>query len=472
VSAGFLYVGLSVPPLLFGSRQPIFVASWCLFFGAALVFAPTRRLIKGHLLVLAALAFVALCFAFVLHEQLSSHPWVAAFNPAWAKASEVLGQQLVPSVSLVRGEPFFAIGPSLANTLALVLGLLVGTDRDRAMRAVRVLAWAGVCYAVYGILSLALDPTHILGREKMAYVGDVTSTFVNRNTAAAYFGSCSCIWLLLLCDDIRRSFPRGEIKWRIVMNRLLAKARTGPVVRFVMFWVCLMAMLMTSSRGGVLVSLAIMILVFMLYFRRDLPRGRALLLVLIAGCGGTALLLQVLAGNVTDRIELYGVGDGGRLAAYRSTLHIISDHPWFGTGLGTFAAAFPPYRSSDISLAGVWDIAHDTPLEFASEMGIPLTLVVAVAWIAALVLLGAGLRGRRQHIIVPLSCFAVSLIANLHSLIDFSLQITGYSIVVFALLGIGLSQAIRTLASETPIRRPRSRSDSTEEKMPLSSVGI
>src|ERR1700694_5274694 len=93
-------------------------------------------------------------------------------------------------------------------------------------------------------------------------------------------------------------------------------------------------------------------------------------------------------------------------------------------------------------MPGLGDIAHNTHLEFASEMGIPLTLIIALAWIAALVVLSFGLRGRRRNMIAPLSSLAVSLIALLHSSIDFSLQIAGYSIVVFALLGLGLSRAI------------------------------
>jgi O-antigen ligase len=448
ISAGILYVALAGPPLFFGSRDPLFVAEWCAVLGVGLVFAPTRRLLNRHLLVLAVLAFLALSFGFVLHEQLSDHPWVAAFNPVWAKTSEVLGRQLAPSVSIIRGEPLFALGPSLANTLALVLGLLVGADSDRAQRAIRVLAWAGACYAIYGILALQLDPFHILWREKTAYVGDLTSTFINRNTAAAYFGSCSCAWLVLLFAAIRKNLPRGRIEWRSVPSHLLAEARTSLLVRFVMLLICLAAMLMTSSRGGVLVSLTVMILTFMIYFRRDLPRGKGLLIALIACIGASAFLLQVLGSNISDRINLQGLSDAGRLSAYRSTLRIIADNPWFGTGLGTFPAAFPAYRSGDISMQGVWDLAHDTPLEFASEMGIPLTLIVAIAWIAALVVLSLGLRGRRRNMIAPLSSLAVSLIAVLHSLIDFSLQIAGYSIVVFALLGVGLSQAIRGTTRE------------------------
>jgi O-antigen ligase len=448
-SAGIIYVALAGPPLLFGSREPTTIALWCALLGAGLVLASPNRLEKGHLFLLGGLACVVLCFGLVLHEQLSDHPWIAAFNPVWAKASVALGQQLVPSVSIVRGQPFFALGPPLANTLALILGLIVGVDSDRARRGVRVMAWAGVGYAIYGILALLLDPTQILWREKTAYVGSLTSTFINRNTAAAYFGSCSAVWLTLLMAAIRRNLPRGAIQWRRVPHHLLAETRKDVLVRFVMLFVCLSAMFMTGSRGGVLVSLMVLILSFMIYFGRDLSRKG--ILVGLLGCVATSLLLlYVLGGNIGDRIDRLGLTDAGRLSVYRSTLKIIADNPWFGTGLGTFAFGFPAYRSSDISMQGLWGIAHNTHLEFASEMGIPLTIIVAVAWIAAMIVLSSGCRGRRRNMIAPLSSLAVSLVALLHSSIDFSLQIAGYSIVVFALLGIGLSQAILRFQTAAP----------------------
>jgi O-antigen ligase len=438
---GILYAALAGPPLLFGSREPTTVAVWCALLGIGLVFAPTQQLLKGHLLALAGLAFVTLSFGFVLHEQLSDHPWVAAFNPVWAKASEALGQQLAPSVSIVRGQPFFAIGAPLANMLALMLGLIVGVDPDRARRGIRVMAWAGVGYAAYGILGLLFDPTEILWREKTAYVGNLTATFINRNTAAAYFGSCSTVWFVLLMAAVRRSLPRGSIEWKRVPGHLLAETRKDVLIRFVMLFVCLSAMFMTSSRGGVLVSLAVLILAFMIYFRRDLS-WKGLTISLFGCVAAGLLLLQVLGSNIGGRIDISGLSDAGRLSAYRSTLKIIADNPWFGTGLGTFAFGFPAYRGGDISMQGVWDIAHNTHLEFASEMGIPLTLIVAAAWIAAVIVLSLGLRAPRRNAIAPLSALAVSLIALLHSSIDFSLQIAGYSIVVFALLGLGLSRAI------------------------------
>src|SRR5579872_1896099 len=83
VAAGILYAALAFPPFLFGSREPTTVAAWCALLGLGLIVAPLRRLEYGHWLVIGGLAFVALCFGIVLHEQLSDHPWIAPFNPIW-----------------------------------------------------------------------------------------------------------------------------------------------------------------------------------------------------------------------------------------------------------------------------------------------------------------------------------------------------------------------------------------------------
>jgi O-antigen ligase len=120
---------------------------------------------------------------------------------------------------------------------------------------------------------------------------------------------------------------------------------------------------------------------------------------------------------------------------------MIADNPWLGTGQGTFAAAFPAYRSSEASMWGVWDIAHNTLLEIAADMGIPIAALVALAWIAIFATLIYGVRHRNRDVIIPTSALAVAMLAVLHSLIDFSLQIPGYGIVALALIGAGLAQS-------------------------------
>jgi O-antigen ligase len=76
---------------------------------------------------------------------------------------------------------------------------------------------------------------------------------------------------------------------------------------------------------------------------------------------------------------------------------MIADHPWLGTGQGTFAAAYPAYRSSKVSMWGVWDIAHNTLLEIGADMGIPIAVLVALAWVAIFITLIYGVRHSRSR---------------------------------------------------------------------------
>ena len=450
-----LLIAIAGAPLPFGSRDETTVAFWCFLLGLGLLLASTRRLRSGHYLLLGGIAFIVACYGFVLHEQLADHPWIASPNPIWAKTSELLGRQIAPSVSIVRGEPFYSLGEPLANVLALVLGLLVGADREYARRALQVMAWAGVGYAVYGIFNLLFDPTAILWRQKVANTESLTATFINRNTAAAYFGSCTVVWLVLLMTKIRGRLPAGPIVWTILPQYIVSGASDQKqiIIRFCMFFVCLTALVMTGSRGGVLMSFFAMMVAFVMFFRRDLPSVMSLLLAFI-GAGIVALaMFQLLGGHVGARIDTGGLVELGRLAAYQSTLRIIGEYPWFGTGLGTFTWIFPGYRSGNISIYGVWNVAHSTPLELAAELGIPLVSVIVVGWIGAILVLIRGTRRSRRETIVPLAALAVSLIALLHSSIDFSLQVSGYAIVVFALVGVGLANSLNT-ASPQRRRQP------------------
>jgi O-antigen ligase len=452
VSSWLLFAAVALAPLPFGSNEPTTIAFWCIVLGACLVFAPVRSLGAGQLALAGLAGIVVGAYALVLHEQLAEHPWLAAAtpDPIWQEAQAALGVPLQPSVSIARNQPWFELGRPLVCMLALACGFLVGADRGRARQLLKVIAWSGAAYAMYGILAHLFDPTHILWREKQAYLAYVTGTFINRNTAAAYFGSCAVVWSLLLWERVRLEMPRGPLLWRAMPARLLSRTPTRIVVAFAMVFLCLAAMFMTGSRAAVVLSLLALIVAFTAFFRRDLP-GRAGIVTALAGGGATALiLLQLLGTGINARFDIQGAADQGRLEAYKSTLRMIAEHPWFGTGQGTFAYAFPAYRSPNISMWGVWDIAHNTLLEIASDMGIPIAGLVVVAWIVVFAVLVRGALIRRRAPVIPVAALAVAILAVLHSMIDFSLQIPGYSIVGMALIGTGLAQSIAASRDITP----------------------
>src|SRR6185503_7172277 len=87
----FLFFGvIAGAPLPFGSDEPISVAFWCIILGLICVTFTLSHfeLRRPHLLLLSGIGLIVLFYLFVLHEQLSDHPWLAAPNPIWAQASK------------------------------------------------------------------------------------------------------------------------------------------------------------------------------------------------------------------------------------------------------------------------------------------------------------------------------------------------------------------------------------------------
>lgn len=441
ISSFLLFVTVAVAPFPFGSMDPAVIAFWCIVLGLALIAASTRGLRRIHLPLFFLAVIVILAYTLVLHEQLATRPWIASPHPLWIEAAQTLGIPIVPSASIARNQPFFALGAPLANMLAVICSFIVCIDRDRALQLFSVIAWSGAAYAIYGIAAYMIDPIHVLWREKLLYRGVLTSTFIGRNTAAVYFGSCAVLWLLFLLQHLRRRLPSGPIYWKGLPRWLLSEMPRQVVLSSSILLLCLAAMLMTNSRAGIVLSLLALVFVFVGFFYRDLPRRGGLAAAFVIGSSIVLLFLQILGGNVSGRFDVQGLDDEGRLDVYHSTLKMIADHPWFGTGLGTFVWNFPAYRSTNISMWGIWDRAHSTPLELAADLGLPMTGLIFLAWLIVLGVLMWGARTRRHDRIVPIGALAVAILGLAHSIIDFSLQTTGYSVIIFTLAGAGLAQS-------------------------------
>jgi O-antigen ligase len=438
---------IALAPLPFGSYEPTTVAFWCLLLSIALAFADPARLERPRMLILLGILFFLGLFVCVVGLQISSPPWFGQPDPDWAQTFELLGAPIQESIAIPRMAPLYRLGPVFACSLSLILALILASDRLRAHQILTVFAWSGAVYALYGIVSAAIEPGMILWRERETYFGNVIGTFTFRNTAATYFGSCSVVWLLNLCEIIKkRLLPQGRA-WKAFAWHLLSGTHTDILISLAGFLICLMALLMTASRAGTTISLIALMAVGIVYFRRDLPAGSKKLLVFGAVACVVLLLLQIFGGAVSQRFDTSGFSDESRWHTYDSTLRMIADHPWLGTGLGTFPWTFPHYRGAQPSLFGVWELAHSTPLELAAEMGLPLTLLVGIGWASVIVILIRGILIRRRDSKIPLAGATIALISLVHSTIDFPLQISGYAIVAMAIIGAGLAQSFRSSAT-------------------------
>jgi O-antigen ligase len=451
IAAFILFAVIVLAPLPFGSVDPLPIMAWCTCLGIALCMASLRALDARHFLILAGIAIVVGAYVMVLHEQVAIRPWfpVALPDPVWQAASDALGSPLPASRSLVRDQPILALGAPLAATLCLLVSFIVCIERKRAYQLLAVVAWSGSLYAVYGIGAFLIDPTRVLWMQKQAYFTVLTATFINRNTAAVYFGACAIVWLLLLVERVRQLLPRAApLAWTMIAHAL-KRLRRNSMIGFLAFFLCSVAMFLTGSRAGVLLSLLAGGAALAPFVWKAMTFGGRSLGVLLAAAGALLVVFQVLGAGVIGRLDSEGLADGGRIETYRSTLQMIGDHPLLGTGQGTFAWVYPTYRSSAWTSWGVWDRAHSTPLEIASDMGLPVAAVVVTGWAGIFAVLGFGLWSRNRDQIIVVAALAVACLGILHSLIDFSLQIPGFAIVVFALVGAGLAQSFRSLRPPT-----------------------
>jgi O-antigen ligase len=117
----------------------------------------------------------------------------------------------------------------------------------------------------------------------------------------------------------------------------------------------------------------------------------------------------------------------------------IREHPWFGTGLGTFRDVYPLY--ADKFVPYIVDRVHSDYLELALGLGVPAASlwVLAIAWL--LLRCVAGIARRRRRRIYAIAAVGATVLIGLHSLVDFSLQMPAVAVLFAAILGVGLAQA-------------------------------
>ncbi len=462
---------VALAPFPFGSVEPVWVCIWCVVLGASLVSADLQFLTPRKLrLLVSLLVAVAAVVVAVTIQSLPPEPWLPA-HPVWERAAEALGHPIMPAVTATKAEPWRALGPSLLFVLVFVRVFLLALDPDEAELLHRIVAWTGVVYAAFGIVSILAEPTMLLWREKRAYVTNLTGTFVNRNTAATYFGTCAIVWLTMLLRRLRHHL-NVDLSWREMVAELVRNPPPRRIALAAIGWlVTFAATIMTGSRAGSVLTLFGFGAVATLWSSQRGTRNYLVATGIVLGLG--ILALEVFGGTLAGRVAARGLGDPSRFEAYRDVLRMFPDSAWLGIGLGAFEHVFPAYRSPASTSTGVWDKAHSVPLELAVEIGLPACAVILIASALLLRALLLGCLRRRRNRFFPIAGFAVALLGGLHSLVDFSLQIPGYAVTFAAVVAVGLAQSLpeRATAVSGSSSGGMDRLLATRDEPALSSIG-
>jgi O-antigen ligase len=428
---------LTLAPLFFGSVDQFWLAVWSIVLSVVVLCGVAEPLTKAQTRLLTV--FAALCAAYALVAVIQIIPGISGplSDPIWSRAKELLGLNLPSRISSRAEIPPAAIGHFLVFVMSIFSGFLVGLSRDKALKLISFGQIAILLYSVYGLISLALTPNLLLWGPKTAYQGSLTATFVNHNTAATFIGAGAILWFCSALSSLQTlRFSSIRLLLLVHSNEHIA---FNVMLRAAAGFVCFIALILTSSRGGLICScLGLLAAMGLMIASKIKPNFWIGLLV-------TAITLIIVAIwlDRTGRIGTEGFFDRARWSIYECSFEAIRERPWLGAGLGTFADLVPSIRSADISLWGIWEYAHSTILEIALEMGAPIATLIAIAALASLVILTrAAMRSSRDMRSLFAAITGITLLSFAHSLIDFSLQIPGYAIPFAIMLGCGLARAL------------------------------
>ena len=286
----------------------------------------------------------------------------------------------------------FGLGllPRMVGNVA-VLWLAAYGSRHRASGLRRWWMIAAVAVAVNGLLRLGSEPEFV-------------STLGNQNFLGAYLAASMVIGISI-----------GET-WSLWGNLIL-----------------LGAMLFCRSRGSWLALGAVAALWFLGSGNRLLARRSVRIIIIV--------LLLVSAGAVARPYIRQQWRTDVRPPIWKATLRMIAARPLLGHGLGTYAAEYPKYRTSEYFLrpkaTNVTDHAHNELLEIAAEQGLIGLAATLWLWVTAI---GYGIRTCRQldgaDRRAMLGLLGATAVLMLHSLVDVDLRYLPNQSLLWLLMGL------------------------------------
>jgi O-antigen ligase len=352
-------------PALSAARLPLVAA---LFLGT-LAFGAVQAWAWGVTAVLVALALFLWTLATVRSGVLRV-VWTPLYLPA--AAFFLLGfvqfSAHLTADPISTRESFLKLATDLVIFfLATQLWSAESPEQNRRL-VIGIVIFAGAL-ALFSLLQFFASPGTIYGIVKPRWGGWIFGPYVNHNH---YAGLMEMLIPIVLCYLLFLWTGRGSHPGR-------ALAAFAVVV-------AVASLLLSGSRGGLLSLVAEIILLTLLIAPRSLGFSRRGLAVAgLAGMAAVALLFLWLdPGQISTRLgSITGVARapdatlGERRALARDSLRIFRDHPWLGTGLGSFATVYPPYRSFSSDLE--WDHAHNDYAEALAETGIAGAVVILSA---------------------------------------------------------------------------------------------
>jgi hypothetical protein len=238
-------------------------------------------------------------------------------------------------------------------TWAAVYYIGVSTLKEKGLgHLVRTaMVWFGFAVAVEAILQAYLSPGKVIGIFPTGYHDFVMGPIVYHTHFAAFVETILPISLFLTISEAKRSY-------------------TYLGISAVLFT----AVVVSASRGGLVIVSAEIICVLVLSHLRKPGAGRKIRFLALVLVGVTAVLASVVGFEAALQRFYSEAWMLGRLQWAISTLHMIAVHPWIGWGLGCWPAAYPAFATFDPG--AIVNQAHCDWLQWTAEGGLPVGLAL------------------------------------------------------------------------------------------------
>ena len=363
-------------------------------------------------------------------------------------------------LSIDPAQTAIALGLAVGNAL-LLAGLVRLSERMDLEWLADRLAWFGLGLTLLAFVQKALaagsETELVYGVWHPVYGGVPFGPFINRNHFAGWMAMLMPLVMAYSCGVLERApslrsrDAGGWIQW-------VARPAVSQFL-FIAFSVLVMGtgVALTRSRSGILGFAVALLVLAMFMWRRAKGRGVRVL----AGVYVVSLILgAVVWAGAQATVSKFSLSESdllqGRLPAWHDTMHIVSDFPVFGSGMGTYGTAMLLYQTGDRT--ALYQQSHNDYVQLLAEGG--LLVVIPAVWLIGLA--AARIRRRLASADDPMrSWLRVGAIAGLagiatQSLVDFTLQMPGVRPLFVLLLAIALHRSAGprgAVAPSSPLRR-------------------
>lgn len=342
---------------------------------------------------------------------------------SWLSPNALFAYRLANSTDFTLSLDRYATNVGLLKGVAYTLftfnTILLVNNVDRLRTVLYVLVASGTFQAFYAALEILLHvkETWVFGMEQ----GDrANGTFVYHNHLANYLMMTLCMGTGLIVSQLHQS-ESGS--WHIRLKRWISAVLATKMIVRLCLVVMVIALVMTRSRMGNMAFFSVTLIGGIVAFLFYKNRPRALTVLIISLLAIDTFIVGTVFGldKVKDRLEATSTASETRDQVVEWSLNLIKDYPFSGTGLGSFYGVFPNYTQYNI---GYYNFAHNDYIQFASEVGIPATMLLGGMVLFALCLSFKVIRTRNSKTLkgTALGCFMAIIGMLIHITVDFNLQ--------------------------------------------------